>query len=232
CRPMGERENGYTFASRCSLPSGDWMRSDTIEPKTRTLHFEKTVFICARCECEYERVYLYKGSWFCLPCLKDVLKDAGAKIYGFSWRPEVVRNAGEMKCLEFACGIAGLVSLRRVCLCRGSPSFDKGGLRPMSRVLLFALMLTATSMASFGQAAAPAKYPRVVTELHLISERKPKHALLFAEQLIPRPTIEDYEFGNAGHKVECKGESQPDFACALVFNFDPPVPDGIASVSG
>jgi len=57
-------------------------------------------------------------------------------------------------------------------------------------------------------------------------------ALLFAEQLIPLPTIEDYEFGNAGHKVECKGESQPDFACALVFNFDPPVPDGIASVSG
>jgi len=57
-------------------------------------------------------------------------------------------------------------------------------------------------------------------------------ALLFAGQLIPLPTIEDYEFGNAGHKVECKGESQPDFACALVFNFDPPVPDGIASVSG
>ena len=97
---MGERENGYTFASPCSLPRGDWMRSDTIEPKTRTLHFEQTVFICARCECEYERVYLYKGSWFCLPCLKDVLKDAGAKIYGFSWRPEAVRNAGEMKCLD------------------------------------------------------------------------------------------------------------------------------------
>ena len=57
-------------------------------------------------------------------------------------------------------------------------------------------------------------------------------ALLFAGQLIPLPTIEDYEFGNAGHKVECKKESQPDFACALVFNFDPPVPDGIASVSG
>ena len=57
-------------------------------------------------------------------------------------------------------------------------------------------------------------------------------ALLFAGQLIPLPTIEDYEFGNAGHKVECKGESQPDFACALVFNFDPLVPDGIASVSG
>ena len=57
-------------------------------------------------------------------------------------------------------------------------------------------------------------------------------ALLFAEQLIPPPTIEDYEFGNAGHKVECKRESQPDFACALVSNFDPPVPDGIASVSG
>ena len=57
-------------------------------------------------------------------------------------------------------------------------------------------------------------------------------ALLFAEQLIPLPTIEDYEFGNAGHKVECEGESQPDFACALVFNFDPPVPDGIASVFG
>ena len=76
------------------------MRSDTIEPKTRTLHFEQTVFICARCECEYERVYFYKGSWFCLPCLKDVLKDAGAKIYGFSWRPEAVRNAGEMKCLD------------------------------------------------------------------------------------------------------------------------------------
>src|SRR5947208_15305490 len=132
----------------------------------------------------------------------------------------------------FACGIAGPVSLRRVCLCRGSPSFDEGGLRQISSVLLFALMLTATSMASFGQAAAPAKYPRVVTELHLISGRKPKHALVFAEQLIPRPTIEDYEFGNAGHKVECKGESQPDFACALVFNFDPPVPDGIASVSG
>jgi len=53
-----------------------------------------------RCECEYERVYFYKGSWFCLPCLKDVLKDAGAKIYGFSWRPEAVRNAGEMKCLD------------------------------------------------------------------------------------------------------------------------------------
>src|SRR5436309_11829114 len=57
-------------------------------------------------------------------------------------------------------------------------------------------------------------------------------ALLFAEQLIPLPTIEDYEFGNAGHKVECKGESPPDFACALVFNFDTLVPDGIASVSG
>ena len=33
-------------------------------------------------------------------------------------------------------------------------------------------------------------------------------ALLFAEQLMPLPTIEDYEFGNAGHKVECKGKSQ------------------------
>jgi hypothetical protein len=76
------------------------MRSDTIEPKTRTLHFEQTIFICARCECEYGRVYLYRGSWFCLLCLKDVLKDAGAKIYGSSWRPEAVRNAGEMKCLD------------------------------------------------------------------------------------------------------------------------------------
>lgn len=57
-------------------------------------------------------------------------------------------------------------------------------------------------------------------------------ALLFAGQFIPLPSIEDYEFGNAGHKVECKGESQPDFACALVFNFDPPVSDGSASVSG
>ena len=46
-------------------------------------------------------------------------------------------------------------------------------------------------------------------------------------------TIEDYEFGRAGYQVTCKGESLPeDFACALVFNFDPPVSDGIASVSG
>jgi len=46
-------------------------------------------------------------------------------------------------------------------------------------------------------------------------------------------TIEDYEFGRAGYQVTCKGESLPeDFACALVFNLDPPVPDGIASVSG
>jgi hypothetical protein len=46
-------------------------------------------------------------------------------------------------------------------------------------------------------------------------------------------TIEDYEFGRAGHQATCKGESLPeDLACALLINFDPPVPDGIASVSG
>jgi hypothetical protein len=40
----------------------------------------------------------------------------------------------------------------------------------MSRVLLFALMLTATSMTSFGQAATPAKYPRTVTDLRLTAQ--------------------------------------------------------------
>lgn len=40
----------------------------------------------------------------------------------------------------------------------------------MSRVLLFALMLTATSMTSFGQAATPAKYPRIVTDLRLTAQ--------------------------------------------------------------
>jgi hypothetical protein len=79
------------------------MRSETIEPKTRTLRFEQTVLICARCECEYKRVYLYKGSWFCLLCLKDVVRDAGAgsaEIYGSSWRAEAVRNASAMKCID------------------------------------------------------------------------------------------------------------------------------------
>jgi hypothetical protein len=40
----------------------------------------------------------------------------------------------------------------------------------MSRVLLFALMLTATSMTSFGQAATPAKYPHIVTDLRLTAQ--------------------------------------------------------------
>ena len=45
-------------------------------------------------------------------------------------------------------------------------------------------------------------------------------------------TIEDYEFGRAA-RDPCEGKPVPeDFACALVFNFDPPVPDGIASLSG
>jgi hypothetical protein len=40
----------------------------------------------------------------------------------------------------------------------------------MSRVLLFALMLTAASMTSFGQAATPAKYPCIVTDLRLTAQ--------------------------------------------------------------
>jgi hypothetical protein len=45
-------------------------------------------------------------------------------------------------------------------------------------------------------------------------------------------TIEDYEFGRA-FKDPCEGKPMPeDFACAFVLNFDPPVPDDIASVSG
>jgi hypothetical protein len=57
-------------------------------------------------------------------------------------------------------------------------------------------------------------------------------ALLFAGQFIPLPSIEDYEFGNAATKSNVRGNPNLDFACALVFNFDPPVLDGIASVSG
>jgi hypothetical protein len=40
----------------------------------------------------------------------------------------------------------------------------------MSTVLLFALMLTATSMTSFGQATTPDKYPRTVTDLRLTAQ--------------------------------------------------------------
>lgn len=57
-------------------------------------------------------------------------------------------------------------------------------------------------------------------------------ALLLAGQSEQFYTVEDYEIGRAG-KVTCKEEPLPeDFACALVFNVDPPVPDGIASISG
>ena len=57
-------------------------------------------------------------------------------------------------------------------------------------------------------------------------------ALLLAGQSEQFYTLEDYEIGRAS-KVTCKGEPLPeDFACALVFNLDPPVPDGIASISG
>jgi hypothetical protein len=42
----------------------------------------------------------------------------------------------------------------------------------MSTVLLFALMLTATSMTSFGQATTPDKYPRTVTDLRLTAQNR------------------------------------------------------------
>jgi len=72
------------------------------EPKTRTLHFEEQVFICARCECDSRRVYLHERQWYCLPCLKDVLKRKGAsnvEIFSAAWRWPALRSGG-LKCMD------------------------------------------------------------------------------------------------------------------------------------
>lgn len=56
-------------------------------------------------------------------------------------------------------------------------------------------------------------------------------ALLLPGQFVA-PTIEDYEMRSEG-KVTCGTEPLPEnFACAIVLNFDPPAPEGIANISG
>ena len=55
--------------------------------------------------------------------------------------------------------------------------------------------------------------------------------LLLCWQLEPFYAIEDYRGGPG--KVSCQTESMPPgFTCAIVFNLDPPLPDGISSVVG
>jgi len=56
-------------------------------------------------------------------------------------------------------------------------------------------------------------------------------ALLLAWQLAPFYTIEDYRDSPGG--VLCQREAvPPGFTCAIVFNLDPPLPDGISSIVG
>jgi hypothetical protein len=56
-------------------------------------------------------------------------------------------------------------------------------------------------------------------------------ALLLVWQLEPLCTIEDY--GGSPSKVSCQQEAiPPGFTCAIVFNLDPPLPDGISSIVG
>ena len=56
-------------------------------------------------------------------------------------------------------------------------------------------------------------------------------ALLLAWQLEPLYTIEDYHGGPC--KVSCQREAvPPGFTCAIVFNLDPTLPDGISSIVG
>lgn len=55
--------------------------------------------------------------------------------------------------------------------------------------------------------------------------------LLLCWQLEPFYAIEDYRGGPG--KVSCQMEAMPPgFTCAIVFNLDPPLPDGISSVVG
>jgi hypothetical protein len=72
------------------------------EPKTRVLHFEEQVFICSRCECDSRHVYMRGHSWYCLPCLKDLLKQQGAsnvEIFSAGCRTQA-RRTGGLKCLD------------------------------------------------------------------------------------------------------------------------------------
>jgi hypothetical protein len=56
-------------------------------------------------------------------------------------------------------------------------------------------------------------------------------ALLLSWQLEPGYTIEDHSGGPG--KVSCQTqELPPGFTCAIVFNLDPPLPDGISSIVG
>jgi hypothetical protein len=56
-------------------------------------------------------------------------------------------------------------------------------------------------------------------------------ALLLAWQLEPFCAIKDYRGGPS--KVSCQKEAvPPGFTCAIVFNLDPPLPDGISSIAG
>ncbi len=56
-------------------------------------------------------------------------------------------------------------------------------------------------------------------------------ALLLVWQLDPLCAIEDY--GGSPSKVSCQKEAvPPGFTCAIVFNLDPPLPDGINSIVG
>lgn len=56
-------------------------------------------------------------------------------------------------------------------------------------------------------------------------------ALLLPWQLVPFYTIEDHSAGTGN--VSCQArELPPGFTCAIVFNLDPPLPDGISGIVG
>jgi hypothetical protein len=71
--------------------------ADSAEPKTRELHYVEIVFVCDRCHRERHRVYLRKGKWYCLTCLREVIKqDGGSReaVWRAAWTAEDARDTG------------------------------------------------------------------------------------------------------------------------------------------
>ena len=72
-------------------------------PTRRMLKFEKESFLCDNGVHDCGVVYLYKGQWFCRPCLQDVVRAAGGNsrsVYSAtSFSAEDACRAGQMVCI-------------------------------------------------------------------------------------------------------------------------------------
>lgn len=70
----------------------------------------------------------------------------------------------------------------------------------------------------------------VALALLLAGQGNPAHQKRTHTEAPPPPrTLEDYEFRSP---PPCNLPATKDFGCALLWNFDPPPPEGIASISG